>query len=667
MTRTNLPRCVPGLCACAWVPAIFLLSAAAPAHGQRSDYKPLPGKVVIVSKPGGPSAAELAVRLTEQQLLGGGALRKIGERAFLVDLAQVPVEQLSASPDVLAVYRAFELDNRVVAANRLLVKFLAPPSDAELQDFASDYNLIAAGRVTRMEEYVTFDVRDSTVDLAQRVRDIQGDARVARVKLDRLMHELTPMQLAPIQDPLAGMQWHLDKIKAQEAWETTLGDGVQVGMLDDAVLFDHPDLQANYTSHSSGPFGAADARPPAEFFSHGTSVMGLICAEANTIGVRGLAPLAQFSATAGIGWAPSSELMKAYGFALDQAVEVHNNSWGLIIPGLVEEDLKEAILNAAEEGRDGLGMVIVFAAGNSGLELQEDDDYNTFEEVISVGAVGETDIKTSYSNFGPTMDVMGPSGGDGLRGIVTTTIEGTLDDIYTPSFGGTSAASPIVAGVAALVVSVNPNLDREQVKNVLLRSAEQVSDADAQYDQTTGFSPNYAYGRVDAAAAVLAAQDSRDSNETWPGVPRDFEVQLVEGGGDEGLLADISWLPAGIPEDDGIRSDQTRVLILQRTGEAEEDIDWRPLDGIVFAYGDINQPDDGDEPAPQQGWVVLYHDFVIEEEEGRQRAPTLVVDGDDADAAQQFAIFAASTSDLFSFGVVINQAGEVVDRTPDDG
>ena len=105
---------------------------------------------------------------------------------------------------------------------------------------------------------------------------------------------------------------------------------------------------------------------------------------------------------------------------------------------------------------------------------------------------------------------MAPSSDDNLRRqrITTTDVnlrsKGYSRGAYSDNFGGTSAATPLVAGVAALVLSANPSLEWNEVRDVLTSTAHKIDRARGQY--TRGYSLQYGYGRVDAEAAVLAAQ-----------------------------------------------------------------------------------------------------------------------------------------------------------------
>ncbi|MEO1450842.1 MAG: S8 family serine peptidase, partial [Bacteroidota bacterium] len=167
-------------------------------------------------------------------------------------------------------------------------------------------------------------------------------------------------------------------------------------------------------------------------------------------------------------------------------------------------NLTSAINTAASSGRGGLGCVVAFSSGNS---------YGTcvnyparLASVIAVGAFGNDGIISDYSNEGPTLDIVAPSNdvssagflsGAGVRTIDRMGSSGYSSTNYTTSFGGTSASCPVVAGVAALVLSVDASLTDEEVKNILYTTAIDMGSG--------GFDNTYGNGRVNAFAAVQAA------------------------------------------------------------------------------------------------------------------------------------------------------------------
>ena len=149
--------------------------------------------------------------------------------------------------------------------------------------------------------------------------------------------------------------------------------------------------------------------------------------------------------------------------------------------------------NLKRNGRNGLGCVIVFAAGNSNHDINDPDGgtvdgFATHPDVIAVAACNSRDERSNYSNFGKEISLCAPSSGMGGRGILTSDVRGTFQfhgvtyeagyeaGDYTRTFGGTSSATPLVAGICALLLSVNPALTAKQVKEILESTARRIGD-----------------------------------------------------------------------------------------------------------------------------------------------------------------------------------------------
>lgn len=230
----------------------------------------------------------------------------------------------------------------------------------------------------------------------------------------------------------------------------------------------------------------------------------------NGIGVSGVAPACKLMPIRLLAdGMTNSDEAEAFLFAAQNGADIISNSWGppdgygTVDP--LPDVTKAAIDYAANNGRGGKGCVIFFAAGN-GNESVDNDGYASYEKVIAVGASTDQDVRAYYSDYGLSLDIMAPSSG-GIKGITTTDRmgnDGYSSGNYTNSFGGTSAASPIAAGVAALMLSVNGELSRSDVQEILQYTADKINPAAANYN-TDGFSQKYGYGRINAYKAVLEA------------------------------------------------------------------------------------------------------------------------------------------------------------------
>lgn len=293
-------------------------------------------------------------------------------------------------------------------------------------------------------------------------------------------------------------------IDAPEAWAITKGNtSLKVAVVDDGLESheDLPTIVGGFTPLNNGNGGVVSGS------DHGVACAGIIAGQHdNSIGVRGVSPNVQLqSINIFAGNESTNDLADAFYWAIDNDSDVLSNSWGFTtffgLNALCDNNpypaLTDAINDAAVNGRNGKGCVIIFASGNQ-------NDCVTYPgrlaSVVAVGAISPTGNRSSYSNFGPELDVVAPSS-DGAFGVRTTDREGGAgytSGNYTPSFGGTSAATPAVAGVGALILAIDNSLTGPEVHDILENTADDMG--------TNGFDNTFGYGRVNAHEAVLAAQ-----------------------------------------------------------------------------------------------------------------------------------------------------------------
>ena len=328
-----------------------------------------------------------------------------------------------------------------------------------------------------------------------------------------------------INDPLYGCQWHLNNndqfrnssghdIRVEEVWPTYTGSGINVAVVDDGMHHQHEDLTDNVLTsfnHNYDP-DLTDIYHP--FEDHGTAVAGLIAAKDNSLGMRGVAPEAKIYGYNYL--VEQSDENEANAMSRNAATTaISNNSWGPGDSGRPEpatELWEAAVKDGVTNGYGGKGVFYAWAAGNGG----DDDDYSTLDEysnfyaVTAVCAVGPDDKRSEYSELGSNLWVCGPSnsGRVGQPGIATT----DNGHRYRGNFGGTSAATPIVSGVVALIREANNALTWRDVKLILAASARK-NDPDNtgweegafKYGSTTdryNYNHEYGFGMVDAKAAV---------------------------------------------------------------------------------------------------------------------------------------------------------------------
>lgn len=196
----------------------------------------------------------------------------------------------------------------------------------------------------------------------------------------------------------------------------------------------------------------------------------------------------------------SAELASGISYAWQNGASVINNSWGdqggYFYNDLYSSLLENAISDALTLGRNGLGSIVVFAAGNFGGALDYPASSNP--DVLAVGSIGQTGVRSSFSAYGNQLDIVAP-GED-----ILSTVPGGL----TQPMSGTSMAAPHVAATAALVLSVNPSLTRQQVTNIIEQTAKKVGGYSytSQPGRPNGTWVNeMGYGLVNAFAAVTSA------------------------------------------------------------------------------------------------------------------------------------------------------------------
>lgn len=310
--------------------------------------------------------------------------------------------------------------------------------------------------------------------------------------------------------------WHLDLINAGAAWDITTGSSeIVVAVIDDAVWTDHPDLTNKIVAEIDIADNDDNANPPSktsnadkEAWSHGTHVAGLVAAQSNngtgvaSIGynVSLMAIKANEDANNDPTYFNGPNGYEGIVWAADNGADVINLSWG----GYAYYATFEEVITYAYNK----GVVVVAAAGN---ENSSENHYpSAYGHVISVAAVGGNDKRVSFSNFGSTIDVCAPGGNKegGLfgNGLLSTTYNTVIDASgVTGNYDmkiGTSMASPVVAGLCGLILSANPHLTPDEVEAILKATCDNI---DAENPDDIG---ELGAGRIDAAAAVSAAQDS---------------------------------------------------------------------------------------------------------------------------------------------------------------
>ena len=387
----------------------------------------------------------------------------------------------------------------------------------------------------------------------------------------------TPATVAPQVDPLFADQWHLfntgqvgatmvagkvgEDINVQSVWNSgNKGAGVRVAIVDDGLEMAHEDLASNvaangqsynYVNLSSDP-----TNDPADVTSgHGTEVAGIVTArDQNGLGGSGVAPRATLVGYNLLQNKTSSNEADAM-IRNASIVSVSSNSWGA--PDGTGELAassslwQNAITTGLTTGRGGKGTVYVWAAGNGAggtacpnwlcSDNSNYDGQANYRGVMAVAAVNDQGMQSSYSESGANLWVSAPGGEfcsthtisttdrSGAVGKNTNGASDYANTSYTKCMNGTSAATPEVSGVVALMLAANPNLGWRDVRIILAQTARSndpgtcINNTVPCPSTSTGwvlngtgvsstanpryyFNHKYGYGVVDAAAAVTAAQ-----------------------------------------------------------------------------------------------------------------------------------------------------------------
>ncbi len=382
---------------------------------------------------------------------------------------------------------------------------------------------------------------------------LTSDSRVAFASPNTYQH--VKKYFTP-NDTLFATQWHLNNtgsqvasaiagadIKAVNAWDTSTGGGVTIAVIDDGMERTHPDLAANifvnpgeiannnidddgngYIDDVSGWSFSANSRNPTVGSSddHSTSVAGVAAAVGNNgIGVTGAAFNARIlpiQIASGNTFTSDANIASAIYYAAGRtanglgtwnAAQIINCSWG---GGSSTTTLTNAFAWASNTARAGRGVATFISSGN---DYSSSVSYpaslsSTLPGVMAVGATNHRDTRSEYSNYGSALDFVAPSNDidtPNTVGITTTDRSGTLGyntNEYTNNtpangFGGTSSASPLAAGIGALLVSANPNITAAQVKATLRSTADKVGGV---VYNSNGFNSQYGYGRLNAFRAL---------------------------------------------------------------------------------------------------------------------------------------------------------------------
>lgn len=316
-------------------------------------------------------------------------------------------------------------------------------------------------------------------------------------------------------------KWHLDCLFVPQAWEISRGSPqIKVAIIDTGFDLGHPALIPNllpgwdFDDEDNQPI----PNPRITGAAHGTACAGLVAAVQQAAdGAVGVAPeVSIVPIRLQMRFRNSTKLQRAIEFAAGQASII-------LCPWITAPDqfVTETIGQLAMYGRGGKGIPIICAAGNGSQAYPA-----CLRETIAVGACTDAEQRADYSPAGARLDFLAPSSG-GRWALASTDLRGAkgynrYGDYTSPlatgaaAFGGTSAAAALAAGVAALVLSVRPDLSLCDLRTILQRTARKIDARNANYHED-GWSSSHGYGCLDAKTAVFLAKQ-------WPIEPREIAL-----------------------------------------------------------------------------------------------------------------------------------------------
>ncbi len=323
--------------------------------------------------------------------------------------------------------------------------------------------------------------------------------------------------------------------KVVEAWQYLGNFGspnITIAIIDDGFDINHPDIQGNgarvstraqnFVDNNGNVLPVASSQSGREE-EHGTFCAGVALGAANGKGVSGAAPNAKFLPIKAIHVANDMAAEQWLTYAANNGADIISCSWGWKVGTPISSRMQGVLRKIATEGRNGKGVILCFAAGNANPDSNNVaapvSNFAADPNVICVAASTSFDTLANYSFYGPNVTIAAPSGGDEYAAITTCSVSPDLaknpeqvffDDngnAYTSWFSGTSSACPLVAGICALILSANPNLTAQRVKEIIKMTADKITDpAFDPEGYNNGHSKRFGAGRINTLKAVKQAK-----------------------------------------------------------------------------------------------------------------------------------------------------------------
>ena len=531
------------------------------AFGDKIELSPIPNKQYIV-KSEAVSKSKFESLLID--VLGNISIDWATENICRVEFLELKdndqIDQLLTDNSIVCINNAYLLSDNfeIGITNEVVIKFKDEVNSVERKELLENFGLNIA-KSTKIYDILTIPKSKSTIKIANSLYE----TNFFEFAYPNIICKAESFGHYP-NDPYFQYQFachntgqtvngHTGSIDADidapEAWNITKGSAnIIVAVFDEGVTSNHPDLPNTRQIRLNGSnFGSGnpDDPSPTGNSNHGNACAGVIGATMdNNIGIAGIAPNCKILPLRWDSNTLPDGMADGIVFATDNGANIISNSWGYnsyvlnFLPAIVAA-IEYAISN---------NVVVVFAAGNNARHyLCNDDGFVQFpansyiEGLITVGASDRYDMQSDYSPTSSKIDVVAPShrayppesySNLTCGGINGETLEMWTIDIpgnvgynpwpssgthppttgeilpntgndyfsYTGRFGGTSHACPVVAGVAALMLSINPLLTPQDVYSTIVGTADKIGG----YAYINGRCSNTGYGRVNAYNAVVS-------------------------------------------------------------------------------------------------------------------------------------------------------------------
>lgn len=453
--------------------------------------------------------------------------------------------------------------------DEITVQFVPEAEDAEIEELIAPHGLELLRPVEGLDRTFVFRVTEQAAENPIKIANQLAEEELVEASEPNLA--VRQRALHTPTDTEYRHQWHLQHdggvslrdgshIDAERAWDLTRGErSVVVAVADDSVDLAHRDFLGPGKVVAAVDFKGQDFEPLPEAAddNHGTACAAVAVAEENGTGTVGAAPGCGLMPIRTTGFISDGSIEDLCDWIIDNGASVLSASWSAaarFFPLSIR--MRAALRRAATVGRNGLGCVLVFAAGNENRPIDGTvnernwpgnspsgttpwhNGFAAHSDVIAVSASSSLGLKSAYSNWGAEISVCAPSNNvrpptfprvtvaTPGRGVVTADRVGPAgysSSDFTFSFGGTSSACPVVAGVAGLILSANPDLTAAEVREVLEGTADKIEDPDPDPQLGNQFGTYdgqgrchwFGFGKVNAFRAVREALDRRgEAGET---------------------------------------------------------------------------------------------------------------------------------------------------------